>query len=220
MNTIDFPVLEKCPLFADISEVDVPTMLGCLSSTQHRYDKDETIFAPGVEVTRVGIVLSGSARIEQNDYWGNRTILAHIGVSDLFGEAFSCAQIKKLPLGIYAAQDSEILFIDYQKIIHTCSSACLFHTQLIKNMLSILANKNVNLTRKMETITQRSTRAKLLAYLSSQAQKENCNSFTIPFNRQELADYLAVDRSAMSQELSKMQKEGLLTYHKSSFKLT
>lgn len=212
-------VMKKCPLFAGIAETDLRTLLGCLSATERHYKKNSFIFMTGDDVTVIGIVLTGNVHIIQEDFWGNRAILAGIEAGGLFGEAFSCAETARIPVSALAVQPSDILLIDYRRIITTCSSACAFHTELIQNMLRILAGKNVMLTRKMEFLTRRTTRDKLLSYLSAQAQQAGSNEFTIPFNRQELAEYLSVDRSAMSSELSKMRDNGILSFQRNQFKL-
>lgn len=214
-----FPLLTTCPLFADIKESDLPSLLKCLSVYIRQVDKQDFVFMAGEKVTTVGIVLSGSVHVIMEDYWGNRAILAHVPSGHLFAESFSCAEVERLPVSVVAAEKSELLMMDYRKIITTCGSACVFHTQLIRNMLRIQAEKNIQLTRKMEHLTKRTTREKLLSYLSAEAQQAGRSSFTIPFDRQGLADYLAVDRSAMSNELSKLQKEGLIRFHKNRFEL-
>jgi CRP-like cAMP-binding protein len=214
-----FTVLRTCPLFADIAEDDLPSLLDCLSASQQRFNKGKFVFMAGDDVTTVGIVLSGEVHILQEDFWGNRTIISNALPGELFGESFSTAEIENLPVSVMATEQSEILLIDCKRIITTCSSACVFHTGLIKNMVQILAQKNVLLMQKMEQVTKRTTREKLLAYLSAQAQKSAQNVFDIPFNRQDLADYLSVNRSAMSNELSKMRNEGLLEFHKNHFEL-
>lgn len=212
-------ILKKCPLFTGIDETELQALLGCLSATKKHYEKNSFIFMADDVVTSIGIVLSGNVHIIQEDLWGNRTILGDIETGGLFGEAFSCAETKRLPISVLATQTSDILLIDYHRVVTTCSSACAFHARLIKNMLRILARKNIMLTQKMEFLTRRTTREKLLAYLSAQAQQAGSNAFEIPFNRQELAEYLSVDRSAMSNELSKMQADGILTFHRNQFKL-
>ncbi|NLT58179.1 MAG: Crp/Fnr family transcriptional regulator [Clostridiales bacterium] len=213
------PVLHACPLFDGIDAADLKTLLDCLSATRRRCEKNEFVFLAGDRVTLIGIVLSGGVRILQEDFWGNRAILDNIGPGGLFGEAFSCAEVEHLPVSVMSVLPSDILLVDYRRIITTCSSACVFHARLIRNMLHIMAEKNVRLTQKMEILTRRSTREKLLRYLSAQAQQTGGSSFTIPFNRQELAEYLAIDRSAMSKELSKMQQDGLLRVDRSRFEL-
>lgn len=212
-------LLMKCPLFSGIGETDLNTLLTCISPTQKHYKKNQPIFVAGEPVHDVGIVLTGNVHIVQGDFWGNRTILATVEPGGLFGEAFSCAELDNIPVNVIAAKASEVLMIDYKKIINNCSSSCVFHTTLIKNTLRIMAKKNVMLTQKMEFLTRRTTRDKLLSYFSAQAQQAGSAKFSIPFNRQELAEYLSIDRSAMSNELSKMQNDGLLIYRKNEFEL-
>ncbi|OPZ86615.1 MAG: Nitrogen fixation regulation protein FixK [Firmicutes bacterium ADurb.Bin419] len=212
-------ILKTSPLFSDIDEKDLLTMLNCLSARKAVFTKDSYIFTAEGIVNDVGIVLSGSVNIIKEDFWGNRAILAKTQSGELFGEAFSFAGAKRLPVSVVAAEKTEVLFVDFKKITTTCSSSCNFHTQLISNILKILAQKNIMLTQKLEHIVKRTTREKLLSYLSEQAIKHASNNFTIPFNRQELADYLSVDRSAMSNELSKLRDEGILEFSKNNFKL-
>lgn len=209
----------RSPLFAGIDESQLEPLLDCLTAVKHQYRKDEFIFVAGSKATSVGIVLSGAVRILHEDFWGYRAILSHIGPGGLFGEAFSCAEKNALPVSVIAAEASEIMLIDYRKIVTTCSSVCCFHTRLITNMMHILAGKNILLTQKIEHLSKRTTREKLLSFLSAQAAFAKSTSITLPFNRQELADYLCVDRSALSRELGAMQDEGLINYDKNNFEL-
>jgi len=213
------PTIKKCPLFTGMEEADIQSILDCLSATERRYEKNSFIFMAGGETMSVGMILSGSAHIVQEDFWGNRTIVAHVSPGELFGEAFSCAELKTLPVSVTAAEKCDVMLIDYRKILTTCPSACGYHSAVIKNMTRILAEKNVMLTQKMEHITRRTTREKLLSYLSAVALGARKNSFRIPFNRGQLAEYLSVDRSAMSAELGRMRDEGILEFHKNNFKL-
>lgn len=214
-----FSVLIGSPLFAGLHADELPSMLDCLNAHKNIYPKDSFILHAGDPVCAVGIVAQGEVHIIKEDFWGNRMILAQLEAGNLFAESFSCSDTAALPVSVVASKPSVILFVDYQKIVSVCSSACIFHTQLIKNMLGILAQKNIALTQKMEHISQRSTRDKLLSYLSAQAVAAQSSSFSIPFDRQQLADYLSVDRSAMSSTLCKMRDEGLLTFHKNQFTL-
>ena len=212
-------ITEKCPLFSGVELNQIKILLNCLDAKQHKYGKDEFIFQADEPALHVGIVLSGSANVIQEDFWGNRTILTHVEPGELFGEAFSCAGTEKLPVSVIAAEASEIMLIDYRKIVTVCSSACAFHSRLIFNILQTLANKNITLTRKIEHVSQRTTRKKLLSFLSEQAMKAKNNKIIIPYNRQELADFLCVERSALSRELALMKKDGLLDYEKNRFVL-
>ena len=215
----DLEMLKQCPLFDQIEKSDLKVLLGCLAAVRRSYEKNEFVFLAGDAVRSVGIVLAGGVHVLQEDYWGNSTILAHIPPGGLFGEAFSCAEINRLPVSVMAATKTEVLLLDYRRIITTCSSSCAFHLALIENMMKLLAQKNIMLTQKMEIITHRTTRARLLAFLSIQAMKAGKSRFTIPFNRRQLADYLSVERSAMSAELSHMQADGLIRTNKSEFEL-
>jgi CRP-like cAMP-binding protein len=212
-------ILRSCELFGDIAPEQLYVLLDCLGATKRRFRKGEFILRAGDAAEAVGIVLVGSAHVIQEDYWGNRTIITRIEPGGLFAEAFCCAGIEQLPVSVVSLEETEVLFVDFNRIISVCSSACGFHNSLIKNMLQILARHNVTLTRKLEDVTQRTTREKLLSYFSRQALAAGSERFEIPFNRQELADYLSVDRSALSNELSKMQTEGLLRFRKNEFEL-
>lgn len=213
------PVFMKCPLFSGIETDKIDTILPCLQASVHKAEKNSFILSEGDRVETVGLVLSGSVHIINEDYWGRKDILSQLGPGELFAESFSCAQAERLPVSVYAAETTDYMLLNCRKIITTCSNACVFHAQLIANMMQIMARKNILLMQKIEQLSKRSTREKLLAYLSAQAQKTGKNSFSIPFNRQELADYLSVDRSAMSSELGKMRTEGLLDFERNQFRL-
>lgn len=212
-------LLKKTCLFSGIKDEDISTMLNCLSARIASYQKEEFILHTGDLVDQVGMVLSGSVLIIKEDFWGNRSILSEISPGSLFAETYACIGTTPLEVSTVASSDCKVLFLDFQKLLTTCSSACHFHTRLIRNLLSTLAQKNRILTKKLEHMSQKTTRDKLLSYLSAESLKAKSPSFTIPFNRQQLADYLSVDRSAMSSELGKLRKEGILDYNKNTFLL-
>ena len=212
-------ILKKCPLFTDICDEDLLRMLGCLGARVTLFDKKYTIFSEGSPAKYIGIVLSGAAQIIQIDYDGNRSILSDIRPSEVFAEAFACAGVESLPVSVIADAPSEIMLIDCSHILHTCSNNCGFHQQLIFNLMKDLAIKTTLFHQKIEIISRRTTREKLLTYLSFQSKKEGSTSFTIPFDRQELADYLEVDRSGLSAEISKMKNDGLIKNQKNHFEL-
>lgn len=214
MNTLSI-----CPLFTGIDHQDMPSLLSCLQSKTKKIKKEEILFAVGDTPEYVGVVLSGCVYIVQEDYWGNRTILSAVTAGGLFGEAFSCAQAESLPVSVIAHEAGEVLLINCKKLLTTCPSSCGFHTALICNLMKVLANKNIILTRKMKHITKKTTREKILSYLSECALAAGSGVFSIPFNRQELADYLSVERSALSNTLCKMRDEGTLSFHKNQFRL-
>lgn len=214
-----FSLLQKIPLFQGILPEELPQMLGCLGARTAPYAKRQVILLEGQPVSSVGIVLTGRVQIVREDFTGNRNILAEAGPGSLFAEAFCFAKTENLPVTVISVADSEILWIDSRRMASPCSSACGFHAKLLENMLAVLARKNLLLNQKIEHLSKRTTREKLLSYLSDQAAWPGGREFDIPFNRQELADYLCVDRSAMSAELSRLQREGVLTFHLRHFKL-
>ena len=212
-------ILKKCPLFAEIEDDSLLRMLTCLGAKVEEFDKKYTILAEGYPATYIGIVLSGSVQIVQVDYDGNRSILSEMQAPEVFAEAFACAEVRALPVSVTANEPSEIMLIDCNHILHTCENNCGFHQQLIFNLMKDLATKTILFHQRMEITSKRSTREKLMAYLSMQAKKANSRSFDIPFDRQELADYLEVDRSGLSAEISKLKKEGVLDSQKNHFLL-
>jgi len=211
------PILKKCPLFCDIADEDLLRMLTCIGAKVSAFDKKFTIFAEGAPAVHIGIMLSGTAQVVQVDYYGNRSILSNLTPSEVFAEAFACAEVKTLPVSVIAGEPCEVMLIDCRHILHTCENHCGFHQRLIFNLMKDLASKTILFHQRIEVTSKRTTREKLLTYLSMQAKKAGSQSFDIPFDRQELADYLEVDRSGLSSELGKLQREGILETHKHHF---
>ncbi len=212
-------VLKTIELFEGIEETNLQPLLSCLCAKEIHYEKGDAVFLSGDSIRKFGIVLSGQIVVVQDDYFGNRSILAKLEKGDLFGESFAFAEIETLPVSVITTTDSDLLFIDCNRLSVPCAKACEFHSRLIQNMLNIVSMKNIVLMQKIELTSKRTTREKLLAYLSDESKKSRSSHFCIPFNRQELADYLSVERSAMSAELSKLRNDGLLNFHKNQFEL-
>ena len=212
-------VLKQCPLFDGISLEDLSAMLGCIGGHRLTAQKGQTIMREEEPAVYVGMVLTGAVRLERMDYYGNRSIVAHIGPAGLFGETYACAGITSLPISVVADEDSTVLLMDCRRITTTCSHACGFHNRIIFNMLRLVATSNLIFDQKIQITSKRSTREKLMAYLLNQAKLQGSSSFTIPYDRQELADYLEVDRSGLSSEISKLRREGILESEKSRFTL-
>lgn len=212
-------IMNQSPLFWEITDEEIASMLTCLSAKVQSYKKNHFIFQSGDIISMVGMVVTGSVYITKEDFWGNRSILTKVTPGQLFGETYACVEAEPLAVGIVTAEASDVIFFDIRKIMTSCTSVCVFHTKLIRNLLSVMAEKNLLLTKKMEHMGQRSTKEKLLSYLSAESQKKGSSNFSIPFNRQQLADYLCVDRSAMSNELCKLRDEGILTFEKNQFEL-
>lgn len=212
-------VLQKCVLFENIERKDIAAMLGCLGAKIKEYGKNEIILAEGDPANRLGIVLSGSVQILREDYFGNRSIVAAVEPAQLFGESFACAGIKEMPVSVVSMEKSEVMLIDSRRITISCANACAFHSRMIMNMLRVVAQKNLIFNRKIEIMSQKTTREKLMAYLLELAKQNNSSEFVVPFDRQGLADYLGVERSALSAEISKMKRDGVIDSTKSRFKL-
>jgi len=213
------PILKSTGLFQNIGDSELTSLLSCLSARVESFEKKQFVFLEGDRVETVGLVLSGQVQVIKEDFYGNKNIVSVFEEGDLFAETFVCSDSETLPVSVVCAADSEIMFIDFKKLITPCGNSCAFHHRLILNMLRIIANKNILLNQKMEFTSKRTTREKLLAYLSAEAKKAKNAAFDIPMNRQELADYLSVERSAMSTELSKLRNEELLDFRKNHFVL-
>ena len=210
-------VLKHCGLFQDIEEENLIAMLGCLGAKIINVRKNEVIFAEGEPAKYIGIILSGAVQMVQDDFYGNRTIVTQMEEYGLFGESFACAGMDSLPVSFLSSKDCEVMLIDCSRITNTCCNACAFHKQIIFNLLQLVAKKNLDFHQKIEITSKRTTREKLMAYLLSVAKQANSNSFCIPYDRQGLADYLGVERSAMSAEISKLRREGIIACQKNQF---
>jgi CRP-like cAMP-binding protein len=210
-------ILRRCPLFRDIDDENLIPMLSCLGAEKKSYSKNEIIFAEGSRTERFGILLSGEAHIVRVDYYGNRSLVGRVGKSELVGETFACAEVEALPVDVVASEDCEIILIDVRRVTQTCCNACDFHNRIIYNLMKIVAAKNIMFHRKLEIVSGRTTRDKLMNYLLLEAKRAGSDSFEIPFDRQELADYLEVDRSGLSAEIGKLRREGVLESEKNRF---
>ena len=213
------PILRRTPLFAGVSDADILKMLTCLGARTLSFEKRRIILCEGSAPTKMGLVLSGTVLGERVDRNGNRSILWEIGAGGLFAETFACAEAECLPVTMVAGERSEVLLLDAHHILHTCHHHCAHHQAMIFNLMKELARKNMEFHDRIEITSRRTTREKLLAYLDICAQKEGKRRFTIPFDRQELADYLEVDRSGLSTEIGRLRREGVLANRKNEFEL-
>ena len=214
-----FPILRSSSLFSGVSEEELAALLSCLDTRMEVFPKEAFVLRTGDTVESIGIVLSGSVLVIQEDIWGNRNILSKAGPAQTFAAAFACAPGSILNVSVIADTPTTVLFLNVKRILHVCPSACSHHSRIIRNLLTDLAEKNLRFSEKLTHMGQRTTRAKLMSYFSAEAQRLGTYEFDIPFSRQQLADYLAVERSGLSLELGKMRDEGLLDFHKSHFVL-
>ena len=213
------PVLKRSQLFAGVGEDELAAMLSCLDARLQTYEKGAYVFRQGQHIRHITVLAEGELLVQKDDYWGNRSIINRIDAGEMFGEAYLAPESGTILNDVIAARDSTVIFFDVRRVITTCSSACQFHTMVVQNLFFAISEKNRTLVQKLGHMSKRSTREKLISYLSEQANRQKSASFAIPFNRQQLADFLSVDRSAMSNELGKMRDEGLLLFEKNQFTL-
>ena len=214
-----FPLLLKSPLFSGIDEEGLTGLMGCLSARSQTIAKGEPVFLEGDPAGSVGFVLEGSVQIVQDDFYGNRSLLMIAQRGEPFGEVFACAGIEQMPVSGYAASDCNVLWLACKKMLTVCTNACGFHNTLVQNLLQLVSQKSLHLSRKIRFMSEKTTQDKLMAYLLDQAKEKGAAEFTIPLDRQGLADFLGVERSAMSAELSKLRAKGVLETEGSHFRL-
>lgn len=212
-------ILRKSKLFSGISEEEIESMLSCLGARISYYKKGAYILTQGAHLAQIPVLVKGSVHIQRDDYWGNRSILGHIVPGEMFAESYVSLFGETLANDVIATEDSAVIFFNVERILTTCPASCSFHNTVIRNLFFAISEKNRKLVQKVGHMSMRSTREKLISYLSEEANHHKSSSFSIPFNRQELADFLSVDRSAMSNELCKMRDDGLLKFHKNNFEL-
>ena len=212
-------VIRSSQLFSGISEDELTPMLSCLDTRAESFPKDVFLLRASDTAESIGLVLSGSVMVIQEDIWGNRNIISKAGPGQIFAAAFACAPGSVLNVSVITETPADVMFLNVKRILNVCPSACAHHSRMIRNLLGELAEKNLRFNEKLTHMGQRTTRAKLMSYLSAEAQRLGKYEFDIPFSRQQLADYLAVERSGLSLELGKMKKDGLLDFHKNHFVL-
>lgn len=217
---MDYKFLSKTELFAGTSESETESMLKCLSTYLKSFSKGDIVFSAGSKTEYLGIVMKGCVIIENDDVWGNRSILGKADAGEIFAETYACIPAEPMLINVVAASDTDILFVNASKIIQSCSNSCLHHKVISENLIKISSHKNLALSRRILHTSSKSIRGRLLSYFSEQSIIHKSNTFTVTFNRQQLADYLNVDRSSMCNELSKMQTEGIINYDKNVFNLT
>lgn len=207
------------PLFSGISKEELGSLLNCLSAKTRDFPKGEPVFLEGDPAGFIGFVLEGAVQIVRDDFYGNRSLLAVTQTGELFAEAFACANVELMPVSGYAIQNSKILWLDCRRMLTVCTNACGFHNLLVQNLLQVVAQNNLLLGRKIQFMSGKTTREKLMTYLLDRAKQAGSREFTIPLDRQALADFLGVERSAMSAEISKLRSDGILESKGSWFRL-
>lgn len=211
------PILKQTQLFSGVGEDEIVTMLNCLQAKMGHYQKSEYVFRQGEYLNCISVLVEGELHIQSDDYWGHHSIVNVVDVGGMFGESYVAPDSGVLLNDVVATKESVVIFLDVSRILTVCSSACKFHSMVVQNLFFAISEQNRKLMQKLSHMSNRSTREKLMSYLSTEAKKQKSTVFHIPFNRQQLADYLSVDRSAMSNELCKMRDEGLLCFEKNKF---
>ena len=212
-------MLEGVALFERIAVQDLLRTLECLNAQVVSVRQGQVILHQGDPAVKLGVVLRGGVHVMTDDEQGNHTIIAIIHEKEMFGDMFACAGTAALPVSVVAAQDGLVLLLEHERMITGCRRGCMAHSRLVTNLLRMIARKNLKLKQKLDIVTRKTTREKLYAYLLVQQNAAGTARFRIPFDRQALADYLGVERSAMSAELSKMKRMGMIDYKKNEFEI-
>ena len=215
---MDIHELSSSPLFRGIPEYDLEPCIRSLQAKEKKYKKGSIILHAGSTTKNLGLVLSGSVTIESNDVWGNCTILSHIGPGQVFAETYALLPESVMLVDVRANENCRILFLQVSRLIEY-SIRNSWDEKLIKNLLSVSSQKNLTLSGRSFHTSPKSARGRILSYLNTVSLQENSREFDIPFNRQQLADYLNLERTNMSKELSRMQREGMIEFRKNHFKL-
>ena len=216
---MDLNFLQSTLLFQGSSTEEIDAMLKCLGTKEQSFSRGTVILHAGDTVRSIGLVLAGRVQIENDDLWGNKSVLDSVGPGQVFAETYACIPGEPMMVSAVAAENCDILFLNASRVLTSCPSACSHHSRLVQNLLLLSARKNLNLSRRIFHTSPKSIRGRLLSYLSFQAVVHQSREFTIPFNRQQLADHLSVDRSAMSAELGRMRDEGILETERNYFQL-
>ena len=216
---MDLNFLQSTLLFQGSSTEEIGAMLKCLGTKEQSFSRGTVILHAGDTVRSIGLVLAGRVQIENDDLWGNKSVLDSVGPGQVFAETYACIPGEPMMVSAVAAENCDILFLNASRVLTSCPSACSHHSRLVQNLLLLSARKNLNLSRRIFHTSPKSIRGRLLSYLSFQAAVHQSREFTIPFTRQQLADYLSVDRSAMSAELGRMRDEGILETERNYFQL-
>ncbi len=214
-----FDLILGNPLFSGISKDNLKSLLGCLSAKTAEFTKGDPVFLEGDPAGFIGLVLEGAVQIVRDDFYGNRSLLTLAQAGELFAEAYACANVETMPVSGYAAQNSKVLWLNCRRMLTVCTNACGFHNMLVQNLLQVVAQNNLLLGRKIQFMSGKTTKEKLMTYLLDRAKQADSQEFTIPLDRQALADFLGVERSAMSAEISKLRTDGVLESKGSWFRL-
>ena len=216
MNTIQ---MSKSPIFKGMSDQSISNALDALNATEKSYRKSAVIMRAGSATDRMGIVIEGSVTIESNDIWGNRTILSHVDEGQFFAETYALLEKETMLVDVVANENCRILFLKVGSLDQLTSLNKPWANTLIVNLLSISARKNLHLSGRSFHTSPKTIRGRVMSYLNTVSLQKGSKEFDIPFDRQQLADYLNLERTALSKELGKMQNDGIINVRKNHFRL-
>ncbi len=211
-------VIKQASIFQGIETDHLLSILNCLSARVVRYRKQEIAVLAGSRLEHIGVVLAGKLHITREDSAGDRMIVASVIPPEIYGETICSAEMEQSPVTVTASEESVVLLLNFSRTLQVCSNTCVFHTKIIKNMLALMATKNLFLQNRMDIVSKKSVRAKVMMYLESFVPAQG-REITVPLNREKMAEYLCIDRSALSHELIKMKQDGLIDYDKNRFTL-
>lgn len=219
MNDLTVKAFESHPMFEGISITNCETLTNCLGCTQKTYMKDQIISTAGLYARQIGIVVSGCIHTVQEDVWGRCAFLSYTNEDGIFGDVLIGGSSAERGIIYKAAEPTTVLYLPVDRILHPCRNSCPFHHELSRNLFRMISHKNADLTEKIEITSKSSLREKILAYLSIESRRNGSTNFTVPLNRTEMSDYLCTNRSALSRELAKMKKDGIIDYESNSFRI-
>ena len=217
MKDLIIKAFQTHPMFKGISLTNCETLMHCLGCTEKAYNKEQIIPTAGIYARQIGIVVSGCIHTIQEDVWGRRAFLSYAKDDGIFGEVLLGGSSDERGIIFKAAEPTTVMYLPADRILHPCRNSCPFHHELSRNLFRMISNSNAELTEKIEITSKSSLREKILAYLSIESRRNGSTRFTVPLNRTEMADYLCTNRSALSRELAKMKKDGIIDYENKSF---
>lgn len=206
-------------IFDGISEKELKDLFNCISPLKRSYLAGELIYDTQDKINYVGYIEEGSIQLLKDDYEGNKLIVANLNSGETFGEAFIFSDMEQSRLCVLAKENTRVIFLDYRKLFMYCSHACTFHKKLVENIVKIMSGRILLLQTRLELLSKKTLRERILYLLKEEKENHNKQIFEIPYSREQMAEYIGADRSALSRELSKMKADGLIDYHKNSFKI-
>lgn len=211
--------LSQTELFRGFSEEEIASLRKDLHAAEYRYRKGDVILSEGTVTEKIGIVLSGMVIISCDDFWGNTSLLGQAAPGSVFGEVYACIPEQPMLVSVSAAEDTSVLFLHMGRLLTTGANSSSLQTRFVRNLLTVCAHKSLHLSQRIRHTGSKTIRGRLMSYFSECAKDAGSHTFVIPYNRQQLANYLNVDRSTMCHELSKMQKDGMITYERNRIRL-